>query len=262
MPISRVITASGGAKVGYIAFNDHVLTAEGQLRDAITSLKTQGVSDLVLDLRYNRGGYLFIASQLAYMVAGEALTANKTFERLQYNDKRASETNRSATPFFNCMLNLNDSSCGASLPSLDLERVYVLSGPGTCSASEAVINGLRGIDVQVVIVGGTTCGKPFGFTAKDNCGISYFPIEFKGVNAKGNGDYEAGFTATCPASDDFDHPLGDPAERLLSIALNHRTTSTCGSASINKGDAPDARLLHRPERGGRLVIPGVTTPLR
>jgi carboxyl-terminal processing protease len=255
VPQTKVFTV-GGAKIGYIVFNEHVLTAEAQLSDAVTSLSTQGVNDLVLDLRYNRGGYLFIASQLAYMVAGQTRTANKTFEQLQYNDKRTSDTNDSATPFFNCVFGTGN-TCGASLPSLNLGRVYVLSGPDTCSASEAVINGLRGIDVEVVVVGGTTCGKPYGFTAKDNCGVSYFPIEFKGVNAKGFGDYADGFTATCPASDDFDHALGDTSERLLSIALNHRTTSSCGTAGINKADAPPARLLHHPERGGRIVVPGL-----
>jgi carboxyl-terminal processing protease len=256
VPQTRVFTVSG-AKIGYIVFNEHVQTAETQLADAVTSLSTQGINDLVLDLRYNRGGYLYIASQLAYMVAGQTRTANKIFERLQYNDKRASETNsaNSATPFFNCVYGTGD-TCGASLPSLNLSRVYVLSTGDTCSASEAVINGLRGIDVEVVVIGGTTCGKPYGFTAKDNCGISYFPIEFKGVNAKGFGDYTDGFVATCPASDDFDHALGDTSERLLSIALTHRTTGNCGTAGINKADGPAARLLYHPERGGRYVVPG------
>ena len=254
VPQSTVLTV-GSAKVGYVVFNDHVLTAEGQLASAVSSLSTQGVNDLVLDLRYNRGGYLFIASQLAYMVAGQARTENKTFERLQYNDKRTSDTNNSATPFYSCEFR-GGNNCAADLPALNLGRVYVLSGPDTCSASEAVINGLRGIDVEVVVVGGTTCGKPYGFTAKDNCGVSYFPIEFKGVNAKGFGEYADGFTATCPADDDFDRALGDTSERLLSIALNHRATGSCGSGGLAKGAAPStSRLLHRPERGGRYVVP-------
>ena len=62
------------------------------------------------------------------------------------------------------------------LPNLGLNRVYVLASAGTCSASESVINGLRGIDVEVIVLGSSTCGKPYGFTAKDNCGLSYFPV--------------------------------------------------------------------------------------
>ena len=60
------------------------------------------------------------------------------------------------------------------LPTLDLSRVYVLTSAGTCSASEAIINGLRGVGVQVIQIGGTTCGKPYGFYPPDNCGTTYF----------------------------------------------------------------------------------------
>jgi hypothetical protein len=48
------------------------------------------------------------------------------------------------------------------LPTLNLKRLYVLTSPSTCSASESLINGLRGADFPVVQVGTTTCGKPYG----------------------------------------------------------------------------------------------------
>ena len=60
----------------------------------------------------------------------------------------------------------------------------VLTGPDTCSASESVINGLRGVDVEVNLIGGPTCGKPYGFYPQDNCGTTYFAIQFQGVNAR------------------------------------------------------------------------------
>jgi hypothetical protein len=224
-----VLPVSGG-KVGYIVFNDHLLPAEGQLIAAFTQLSQQNISELVLDLRYNGGGYLYIASQVGYMIAGAA-TQGKTFEKLIFNNKRISDnaSTDSTTPFYNIASGLASSGTVSSttLPQLGLNRVFIIAGPGTCSASESLINGLRGIDVQVVLVGGTTCGKPFGFTAKDNCGISYFPIEFSGVNAKGFGDYADGFAANCPVADDFDHALGDPAELRLSAALNYITTGQC-----------------------------------
>jgi hypothetical protein len=70
----------------------------------------------------------------------------------------------------------------------------VLTTAGTCSASEAVINGLRGIDVEVNLIGGETCGKPYAFVPQPNCGTTYFAIQTQGVNNKGFGDYADGFS--------------------------------------------------------------------
>jgi hypothetical protein len=98
------------------------------------------------------------------------------------------------------------------------------------------MNGLRGIDVQVIQIGGTTCGKPYGFYPQDNCGTTYFSIQFKGINAKGFGDYSDGFVpgatttgsfAGCQVADDFSHALGDANEALLAAALAYRQSSTC-----------------------------------
>ena len=77
--VSTINTQSG--RVGYMTFNDHILPAEGQLIDAFTQFASQGVSDVVLDMRYNGGGFLYIASEIGYMVAGTTRTASKTFER-------------------------------------------------------------------------------------------------------------------------------------------------------------------------------------
>jgi hypothetical protein len=117
--------------------------------------------------------------------------------------------------------------------------VFVLTGPETCSASEAVINGLRGVNVQVIQIGSTTCGKPYGFYPQDNCGTTYFSIEFQGDNAQGFGDYPDGFSPQnsaaltsavlpgCSVADDFSHQLGDPAEGRLSEALDYRAGGSC-----------------------------------
>ncbi len=223
VPQTTVLTDANGGKVGYLLFNDHLATAEGRLITAINALKAQNVGDLVLDLRYNGGGYLYIASELAYMIAGPTRTAGKTFEALQYNSKRSAQNQ--ATPFY------DSSTQNQALPTLNLGRVYVLTGSGTCSASESIINSLQGVDVSVQRIGATTCGKPYGFQARDNCGISYFPIEFQGVNAKGWGDYASGFTPTCTVADDLEHGLGDAAEARLAAALTLRTTGVCPPGS-------------------------------
>lgn len=149
------------------------------------------------------------------MIAGATRTSNKVFERLQFNDKRVADNNDSNNrlPFFSATSGFANSGTTANtpLPTLNLARVFVLTGPSSCSASESIINALQGVDVQVIRIGRTTCGKPFGFTAKDNCGISYFPIEFQGVNDKGFGEFADGFTPTCVVADDLSRALGNPA---------------------------------------------------
>src|SRR5690606_19123168 len=143
VPLVRTV-AAGGRSVGYLLFNDHIATAESQLIDAVTQLRDAGIDDLVLDLRYNGGGFLYIASQLAYMIAGPARADGKVFERLLFNDKRNVSAGESDFPFIDCPSGQDfDFDCGvaSTLPTLNLDRVYVIASSGTCSASESIING-------------------------------------------------------------------------------------------------------------------------
>jgi hypothetical protein len=164
------------------------------------------------------------------MIAGPS-SAGKTFERPVYNNKTAPDA---PIPFLNTAYGFpspNPAPANMALPYLGLRRVTVLTTAGTCSASEAVINGLRGVDVEVNIIGGQTCGKPYGFTPVDNCGTTYFSIEFKGVNAKGFGDYPDGLAPTCTVADDLGHAVGDPAEGMLAAALSYRATNACPAST-------------------------------
>lgn len=235
--VGTITTASG--VVGYMLFNDHVATAESGLIDAISALRAASVTDLVLDIRYNGGGYVDIAAELAFMIAGSGPTAGRTFEQLVFNAKHPA-----ATPIgFHSRSEGFSVPSGQPLPTLNLSRVFVLTGSGTCSASESIINGLRGAGVQVIQVGSTTCGKPYGFTPEDNCGTTYFSIQFKGVNAIGFGDYPDGFSPAntvgasgtpvpgCSVADDFTHALGDPSEARFAAALGYRATSSCPAPS-------------------------------
>lgn len=159
---------------------------------------------------------------------------------------------------------------------LGRSRVYVLAGSGTCSASESLINGLRGVDVDVRLIGATTCGKPYGFTAKDNCGVSYLPIEFEGVNAKGFGDFSDGFEPAavsggrlvggCRVADDFSRDLGDPGEARLAAALQHASTGVCPPATAAAAEEGlrralaarepiGLRLRENPARTNRIHLP-------
>jgi hypothetical protein len=100
-------------------FNDHILTAENALVDAVNQLNTFGIDDLVVDVRYNGGGFLFIASQLAYMIGGPAQIAGRPFETLEFNDQHpitdpVTGQPIEPMPFYAVTLD------GASLPVLDL----------------------------------------------------------------------------------------------------------------------------------------------
>jgi C-terminal processing protease CtpA/Prc len=261
---TQVISTPTG-EVGYMTFNDHLATAEQALIDAVNQLNAHdggaGIDDLVLDLRYNGGGYLAIASELAYMIAGPGSTAGMVFDELSFNNKHP-VTNPvtgqalSPTPFYTTALGAPfNGTPGQALPTLDLPRVYVLTGGGTCSASEAIMNGLRGVGVEVIQIGSTTCGKPYGFYPTDNCGTTYFTIQFKGANALGFGDYADGFSPAnstgagedvpgCSVADDFTRQLGDPAEGRLAVALAYRDGTACPAASgvtsgvLNKASLP------------------------
>ena len=112
------------------------------------------------------------------------------------------------------------------------------------------MNGLRGVGVEVIQIGTTTCGKPYGFYPQDNCGTTYFTIEFQGLNAAGFGDYPDGFSpvntvtspgvrlAGCSVADDFGHALGDPAEARLAAALTYRADQSCPVAAASSSN-PD-----------------------
>jgi len=240
---THTITAPSGALVGYMLFNDHLATAESALVAAFAQLQAAGVQDLVLDIRYNGGGLLDIASEVAYMVAGPAATAGQTFELTQFNSKHPTVdpvTGAAIAPVgFHTTTQGFSVTSGQALPTLNLHRVFVLTTSGTCSASESIINSLQGVNVQVIQVGSTTCGKPYGFYPADNCAVTYFSIQFKGVNAKGFGDYSDGFSPGnsiapagvpvpgCSVADDFTHALGDSAEGLLASAISYQATGVC-----------------------------------
>jgi carboxyl-terminal processing protease len=239
--VQAIPTSTG--PVGYMLYNDHIATAESGLVAAFNQLKNAGVHDLVLDIRYNGGGYLDIASEVAYMIAGAATTAGQTFELNQFNSKYPTTnpvTQTALAPLgFHTTTQGFSLTAGEALPTLNLARVFVLTTAGTCSASESIINSLRGVNVQVIEIGTTTCGKPYGFYPADNCAVTYFSIQFQGVNAANFGNYPDGFmpentVATqgvlvpgCSVADDFAHALGDPTESQLASALSYRTNGTC-----------------------------------
>ncbi len=270
----RVIDTINGP-VGYMLFTSHNAPSESLLIDAFDQFELNEVSDLVLDLRYNGGGFLAIASQVAYMIANPEITNNRTFERLQFNDKHprfnpvTGEVN-DPLPFFDRSLGFSEPS-GQRLPNLGLERVFVITTGSTCSASESIINSLRGVGIQVVQIGSATCGKPYGFYPTDNCGTTYFTVQFQSVNDIDFGDYANGFATAeqnrpgavtlpgCFITDDYQHAIGDEQEGMLSAALEYVTTGNCGlDAELQKTGVikeDNATILQSQWQLNRIVTP-------
>lgn len=274
-PVQNVTSlATPSGNVGYLQFNDHIATAEQALVDAVNQLAADNVTDLIVDVRYNGGGFLYIASELAYMIAGPAATAGRIFEVLEFNDKYPT-TNPVTGQAIQPIPFYNTDTANQPLPSLGLSRVFVLTGPGTCSASESIMNGLRGVGIEVIQIGSTTCGKPYGFYPTANCGTTYFTIQFRGENDQGFGDYPDGFSPQnasvqttvlpgCQVGDDFTAALGDPAEARLAAALQYRETGSCPSPTAiglpgvaKPGDRryadDELRLLRAPWREMRIL---------
>ena len=117
----------------------------------------------------------------------------------------------------------------------------------------------------MVLIGDTTCGKPYGFTPTHNCATTYYTIQFSGANYKGFGEYSDGLTPTptpqfsadvkgCPIADDFDHQLGDTSEALLSTAIYHITNDSCPEVPQNVKQQP-ASYAPNNETGFSLEVP-------
>ena len=190
-----------------------------------------------------------------------AASNGQVFESLRYNDKRGPESAASAFTF-SSKLQFGETRypAGTDLPQMGLPRVFVLTSGRTCSASESVINSLRGIDMQVVRIGSTTCGKPYGFRQKNNCGLAFFPIEFQGSNAKGFGDYTLGFTPTCQVQDNGAVAAGGGADPLLAAAKFYIDNNQCPSGTFTGVQSAAIPIVRdetptRPAWAGRRLLP-------
>lgn len=235
-----VVVSPGGRRVGWIVVKDMIGQAEAAIGTAFAQLKAAGVGELAIDLRYNGGGLVSVATTLASHVAGAA-TEGRSFAQLRFNDKRAAR---------------NDETFRFGNPpaALGLTRVYVLTGERTCSAAELVVNGLRPF-VDVVTVGDTTCGKPVGFLSTSRCDTTFSVVNFESVNARGEGRYFDGLAPRCAVGEDWSQPLGAATEPLLAAALQHADSGQCPPAAAAAERrrplaAADRRGGEPPERSG------------
>jgi hypothetical protein len=219
---------------------DFITQAEAPLTAAFNSFRAAGARDVILDLRYNGGGRISTATVLASMVAG--ITHDQSvFTNLVFNTKQSTQ---------NTSYRLASQNTG-------FDRVVVLTGARTCSASELVVNGLKPY-VQVVTVGGQTCGKPFGFVPVTSCSSTFSAVNFESFNANGQGRYYNGIAATCPATDDFNGQLGDPTEALTAVASSYLQNGLCPAiaAPANTMSARTSVLSAVVRRGAGVAEPG------
>jgi len=225
------VIPQGSHNVGYLVYNGFYPDYETQLNNAFAQFQAQGVTDLVLDLRYNSGGSIDTARRLASMVTGQF--EGQVFAKESWNAK-AQAYFESTNPDGLVDKFTHTLGNGAAINSLNLTKVYILTSKSTASASELVINGLAPyIDVEQI--GDNTVGKNVGsITMYDSPDFSKHninpdhkyamqPIVLKLVNAAGFGDYQTnGLIPDVPLIENLGNlpPLGDPSEPLLAAALN------------------------------------------
>lgn len=198
-----------GRKIGYLVYSGFDMGFDQEVFDMFKKFKSEGVTDLILDLRYNGGGHTWSANLIASCIAGKA-SEGKVFSSLRYNKERMKELNDKREEelfFYSFYPNLETPLYPGAL---NLPKVYCLVGEGTASSSELVINSLRGIDVEVVLIGERTTGKNVGMEVENltvgNSVYRVVPITFQSYNAKGYGDYEDGFAP------DFEMDETNPSE--------------------------------------------------
>lgn len=211
---TKILDLTSG-KTGYLAFETFIEPSEQELNEAFANFKANNVTDLIIDLRYNTGGYMDIAQQLSSLV----LTWNDTTKicyKLTYNSLVGPEWNesykfvRTASP-------------------LGLDRVVFITTRSSASASEVVINSLMPY-VDVKIVGDTTHGKPAGmnlwgfpFPSQTDPDPDYeyvfAPITFEYLNSLDQGRFYDGILPDVKAADDITRDFGDPEEASLKAAI-------------------------------------------
>lgn len=203
-----------GQDIGYFVFDSFINRAEHDVNDAFDQFI--GVDELVIDLRYNGGGLIRVANQIASQTAWDSVE-HETFVTYQFNDNYRDE---------DMLFDL-----GAGIERLNLDRVVVLTTGASCSSSELIINALDPF-IEVVTIGEPTCGKPVGQQPAQICDKMVFAINFQTVNAEGYGDYFDGIEPTCQASDTVRTDWGDPADPLLGEALHVLANGSCSASAV------------------------------
>lgn len=211
---AKILDLASG-KTGYLAFETFIDPSEQELNEAFAVFKANNVTDLIIDLRYNTGGYMDIAQQLSSLVMKPADTT-KICYKLQYNGLVGPDWNESYKFI-------------RTESPLGLDRVVFITSRSSASASEVVINSLKPY-VSVTLVGDTTYGKPAGMNIwgypfptnsvpDPDYKYVFAPITFEYVNASDEGRFYEGMEPDVLAADDITRDFGDPQEASLAAAI-------------------------------------------
>lgn len=181
--------------IGYLVYSAFESGFDQELFDVFKEFKSQNITELILDLRYNGGGDVTSANLISSCIAGD-LCIDKTFASYRYNDGRMKVLGNQRPIQKFAYSQYDNLSTSLSAGGLNLQKVYCLVTDDSASASELVINALRGIDIEVILIGTTTHGKNVGMEGVElTAGTDkylFFPITFQAYNAKGFGDFEIG----------------------------------------------------------------------
>jgi carboxyl-terminal processing protease len=217
-----------GKTVGYLVYTQFVPGTEAdeskydnELRQVFADFKSKGVNELVLDLRFNPGGYISSAETLASLI-GKSVSSSKIFYKEQWNDKYTAYWQKKGADALNYTFLNEANNVGSSL-----SRVFVLTSNGTASASELVINGLKPY-MSVIKIGEHTAGKNlFGQLVDDDqkrWKWGAYIMLGQTANANGESDYGTvnGMTPDYVVEDSTVPylPFGDENETLLRKALD------------------------------------------
>lgn len=215
---AKIIDDAGG-RYGYVNLRTFISTADPALRAAFAQFRAAGVTDIIVDLRYNGGGLVSIAE-----LFGDLLGANRsTSEVFSYTTFRTEKSSENETRFFE-----------PQPQSVAPTRIAFIGTGGTASASELVINAFTPyLHADAGLIGTNTYGKPVGQIAldKEACDDRLRVIAFATQNAARNGNYFDGLATTveasCQAADDITYPLGDAREASTRGALNFLQGKSC-----------------------------------
>ncbi|MGA0560735.1 S41 family peptidase [Larkinella sp. VNQ87] len=252
----------GSKTVGYLMYNQFVPAPnnsngseyDDQVDAIFSNFKAKGVNELILDLRYNPGGYTSSSANLASLI-GKNIDNSKVYFREEWNATLTPYIRQEYGEEFFVQRFLNKSQNIGS----NLSRVFVLTTDGTASSSELIINGLRPY-MTVTTIGTTTYGKNVGsITIVDDTGEIKWgmqPIVFKSFNSLGQSDYSGGFAPNVEVEEPLElQPLGDVSETLLNEALYQITGSRLGRRGVSAGNELPAlgSSIQRKAGGGRMI---------
>ncbi len=232
--IEKIITINSN-KIGYLMYNQFVGNKTSLVNEAFGKFKNEGVTDLIIDLRYNGGGSVATCTAIASMITGQF--KGKTFVKQNWNSKLTKYWNeKNPESLINKFSDKYDGS--EKINSLNLEKVYIITTSESASSSELLINGLKPY-IDVIHIGEITSGKNVGsitvYDYVDNDGTknpyhkyAMQPIVLKMANSDGFDNYTDGLIPDLEIEEDLFNlgTLGDKKENLISFAINLITGSS------------------------------------